>query len=138
VSEGGNEIRKWVFDCIQTEIIHAVGQPQSAGADQVICDSRVVLIVPAQVPERAVVKLPIGLLAVRSDSVLDTPGIAVEMFVEAHPGEEVKIVGITIDQHLLGLYAVVQAPEHMHIIRIGVIEGDVLNVSHPVLMQRLT
>jgi hypothetical protein len=65
-----------------------------------------------------VVKLPVSLIAVRSDPVLDASGIAVEMFVETHPRDEVKIVGVTIDQHLLGLYSVVQAPEDMHIIRL--------------------
>src|SRR6202035_6058889 len=58
------------------------------------------------------------------------------MFVEKHPFFEVKFVGITVDQHIVGLYSV-QAPEDVHIIRVGIVEKRRITPLFPPPQRRL-
>ena len=106
IGEVGDEFWERKLDGIETKVVGASPHPSPPRIDE-----------------------PIAPICVRIHLRLLAAGITLEMFVGPDRAET-EIVLVAVDQHLVGIDRSVEAPEHMIVERVRMIEREILDVAH--------
>lgn len=129
IGEAGDEFWERKLDGIETKVVGASPHPSPPRIDEIVGDDAVVLIVAAEIGQQTMMQLPIAPICVGFHLRLLAAGITLEMFVGPDRAET-EIVLVAVDQHLVGIDRSVEAPEHVIVERVRMIEREILDVAH--------
>src|SRR6267154_5236023 len=110
--------------------------PEFSGIHQVVGDLGIVLFISAQIGQQAVMQLPIRPQRVA----LLFCGLArwglLEMLVGVKSSIGIDVVVVAVDKHLVSLLRAIQPAMNMVVVRVGMVQGNVLDVAHRVGIDR--